>query len=47
MPVIDAPDARDWLFAQDAEHYPYTKGLEEAKNDPWIIFHTSGTTGKS
>ncbi|KAK3172369.1 hypothetical protein OEA41_005690 [Lepraria neglecta] len=47
MRVIDTPDDCGWLIAQDAKHYPYTKTWEEAKNDPWIIFHTSGTTGKS
>ncbi|PYH40575.1 putative AMP-binding enzyme [Aspergillus saccharolyticus JOP 1030-1] len=34
-------------FMQDAEAAPYTypKSWEEGKDDPWIVFHTSGTTG--
>jgi acyl-coenzyme A synthetase/AMP-(fatty) acid ligase len=25
--------------------FPFTKTWEQAKDDPWLIFHTSGTTG--
>lgn len=28
-----------------AEHVPYTKTWEEAKNDPFAVLHTSGSTG--
>lgn len=30
-----------------ADHYPYEKTFEEAQNDPIILCHTSGSTGKS
>jgi len=43
---IDVPDVTVWFTAQVAQHYPYQKSWEQARLDPWIIFHTSGTTGK-
>ncbi|KAL8811781.1 MAG: hypothetical protein Q9200_001513, partial [Gallowayella weberi] len=29
----------------DVEHYPYDKTFDVAKNDPFIVIHTSGSTG--
>ncbi len=35
----------DWLATEPAAHYPYTKSFEEAAYDPFIVIHTSGSTG--
>ncbi|PYH83985.1 putative AMP-binding enzyme [Aspergillus uvarum CBS 121591] len=42
---LTVPELGDFL--QDAEAAPYTcsKTWEEGKDDPWMVFHTSGTTG--
>ncbi|KAL8898242.1 MAG: hypothetical protein Q9207_006806 [Kuettlingeria erythrocarpa] len=45
LPVILAPELQDLLQDDTSPSYAYTKSWDEAKNDPWIIFHTSGTTG--
>jgi acyl-coenzyme A synthetase/AMP-(fatty) acid ligase len=44
--AIPVPELGQWLCDQDARHYEYSKTWDEAKSEPWIIFHTSGTTGK-
>lgn len=43
---LEIPELDEWLSKENAPMFPYTKTWEEAKLDPWIIFHTSGTTGK-
>lgn len=47
------PDLESWLvpeyedmISQDAARFPYDKTYEEAGNDPVVILHTSGSTGK-
>ena len=39
------PDLEDILNSPPVKHYPYNKTYEEAVNDPYIILHTSGSTG--
>lgn len=40
------PELDDLLDLQDvAPPFPYTKTFAEAKNDPWMVLHSSGTTG--
>lgn len=39
------PEVHEWVNEDEAQPYGYVKGWDEAKLDPWIIFHTSGTTG--
>jgi len=39
------PEAQGWFHADQVAVYEYKKTWDEAKLDPWIIFHTSGTTG--
>lgn len=36
------------VFFQKVEPIPitYTKSWDDAKDDPWLVFHTSGTTGE-
>ncbi len=35
----------EWLAQESHEHYPYEKSFEEAAHDPFIVIHTSGSTG--
>lgn len=35
----------EWLAQESVAHYPYEKNFEEAAHDPFIIIHTSGSTG--
>ncbi|KAL8665437.1 MAG: hypothetical protein Q9168_007704, partial [Polycauliona sp. 1 TL-2023] len=35
----------DLLSEKGVEHYSYTKTFEDAKHDPFIVIHTSGSTG--
>ena len=40
------PELKDLLWAEgEPPHYPFTKTFEEAKNDPFLVLHTSGSTG--
>lgn len=39
------PELSTWLNSSSAPKFSFTKTYDEAKDDPWIIFHTSGTTG--
>lgn len=46
MPTAELPELDDVLNVDDmAAPIPYTKTYEEAKDDPFVIVHTSGTTG--
>ncbi|OKL56143.1 hypothetical protein UA08_08748 [Talaromyces atroroseus] len=40
------PELEELLAEKDAPRYPYDKSFEEAQFDPFMIIHTSGTTGK-
>ncbi|MCJ1388063.1 hypothetical protein MMC18_000907 [Xylographa bjoerkii] len=42
---LKIPELHEWLFQNEGRPFPYHKTWEQAKLDPWIIFHTSGTTG--
>ena len=35
----------EWLAQESVNHYPYNKSFEEAAHDPFIVIHTSGSTG--
>ncbi|KAI4263576.1 MAG: hypothetical protein L6R42_001290, partial [Xanthoria sp. 1 TBL-2021] len=41
--VIDS--LLDLLSTKCVSHYDYSKSFEDAKNDPFIVIHTSGSTG--
>ncbi|KAI4175376.1 MAG: hypothetical protein LQ348_006188 [Seirophora lacunosa] len=45
IPVVVSPELVELLAEGPATRYAYTKSWEEAKDDPWTIYHTSGTTG--
>lgn len=42
---VDLPGATHWLCDEAAEAYPYHKTYEEARLEPWVVLHTSGSTG--
>lgn len=42
---VMVPDLDTWLNALPITTYPYSKSWQEGQDDPWLIFHTSGTTG--
>lgn len=42
--TLEIPELNQWLTDEEAKSYPYTKTWEEAESDPWLIFHTSGST---
>lgn len=39
------PELDDLLKAAPVNHYPYEKTFEEAAKEPYLILHTSGSTG--
>lgn len=41
--IIDTFDS--WVRQESVEHYPYNKTFEEGAHDPFIVIHTSGSTG--
>jgi acyl-coenzyme A synthetase/AMP-(fatty) acid ligase len=45
--AITVPDLGVFVKEDPAPRYTYSKSWEEAKDDPWVVFHTSGTTGLS
>ena len=45
--VVQTPALHDWISAEGALNYEYSKSWEVANSDPWIIFHSSGTTGRA
>ncbi|TVY16316.1 Non-canonical non-ribosomal peptide synthetase FUB8 [Lachnellula arida] len=44
LKVLEVPSVHD-LLHKKYPHYPYNKTFEEAKDDPLLALHTSGTTG--
>lgn len=45
LQIVAAPALEDLLQDKPAEQFKYQKSWEEARDDPWLVFHTSGTTG--
>ncbi|KAF1956867.1 putative AMP-binding enzyme [Byssothecium circinans] len=43
--ALQVPPLSDWLFNEHSAGFQFTKLPDEAKDDPWLVFHTSGTTG--
>ncbi|MCJ1383912.1 hypothetical protein MMC17_007026 [Xylographa soralifera] len=42
---IELPDTSVWLRDEKARLFPYNKSCDEGRSDPWLIFHTSESTG--
>lgn len=45
--TVTGPELEELFQETEAEPHVYKKSWEEAKDDPWLIFHTSGTTGQT
>ena len=45
MQILAVPSGEEWLDEESVEDYRYGKTFEEAKEDTFMIVHTSGTTG--
>ncbi|KAF2202541.1 putative AMP-binding enzyme [Delitschia confertaspora ATCC 74209] len=43
--LVKVPELKEILEAESVTPVPFTRTWEEAKDEPWMIFHTSGTTG--
>lgn len=44
MKAISVPEAEDWLNS-DPEPFPYSRTFDDARWDPLVVLHTSGSTG--
>ena len=44
--IVVAPDLGEMLQETHANPVIYEKSWQEGKDDPWLVFHTSGTTGQ-
>ena len=44
--TVTAPEIDELLCPENAEAVAYEKSWEDSKDDPWLVFHTSGTTGE-
>ncbi|KAI0890636.1 uncharacterized protein GGS22DRAFT_194569 [Annulohypoxylon maeteangense] len=46
MRYLEVPAVNHWLDGQlEGKPYPYTKTFAEAKAEPFVVLHTSGSTG--
>jgi hypothetical protein len=45
--AITVPEIDEFMKETEAPTYVYPKSWEKGKSDPWLVFHTSGTTGSS
>jgi thioester reductase-like protein len=45
MRVLDIPGTQHWLQDGAVDHYPYEKKFEDARLEPFVVLHTSGSTG--
>jgi acyl-coenzyme A synthetase/AMP-(fatty) acid ligase len=44
LKVLKVPSIHDLLNGKTSP-YPFTKTFEEAKHEPFLVLHTSGSTG--
>ncbi|KAL8732298.1 MAG: hypothetical protein Q9166_002870 [cf. Caloplaca sp. 2 TL-2023] len=45
MRHVIVPEVEQWLEAQMVPPYPYTRTFDEARYEPFVVVHTSGSTG--
>ena len=46
MVHVIVPELELWLDAPAVDPYPYLKTFEQARYEPFVVVHTSGSTGK-
>ena len=44
--TFNIPSLSQLLAEDEVPSYPFTKTFDEAKNDPVLVLHTSGSTGQ-
>ena len=44
--ILNAPQLEELLKEDQATPVVYAESWDDAKDDPWLVFHTSGTTGE-
>ena len=44
--TVIVPGVEELLNGEQVQPYPYTKTFEEAKTDPAVVLHSSGSTGQ-
>ena len=42
---VPVPELEAWMTPLRAPEYLYKRSWAEAKDDPWLVFHSAGTTG--
>ena len=45
MKVLDVPELEEWLKSDEVPYYQYEKPFAEAFLEPFVVLHTSGSTG--
>ncbi|KAJ0123869.1 nonribosomal peptide synthetase [Diaporthe amygdali] len=45
MQAVEVSDLDAWFPEKEVPHFPYTKTFDEAEWDPFLVLHTSGSTG--
>lgn len=45
MKVASCPELLDFLLEEPVSNYPYDKAFAEARSEPFVVLHTSGSTG--
>jgi thioester reductase-like protein len=45
MRVLDISNAQHWIAEGSVKPYPYTKSFVDAISEPFVVLHTSGSTG--
>lgn len=43
--AITAPELEEIMQETEETPYNYPKSWDDGADDPWLVFHTSGTTG--
>lgn len=43
--AVALPDSAHWMADGPVDAYPYQKTYADARLEPWVVLHTSGSTG--
>lgn len=47
MRQVTVPDLKHWLDSPIVAPYPYFRSFDQARYEPFVVVHTSGSTGES
>lgn len=45
MQSLQVSSLQQWFPTEQVAHFPYDKTFEEAEWEPFVVMHTSGSTG--